>query len=291
VAGETPLNELLSHALLSLTRAYERTDPAAPTLPFYANVLRVVEGPGADFRKVAVDARISKRVAKTLLTEASHLPDLDKARALGAQTLAATEAAWEPGAKLRKPLEALVAQFDLEHPHFWMQYGAADMSAIGGRWPSHGTDWKPVVRTEPLGELPVSALLSAALMDFTIRYEGGMTFALAWTVFALNHFPDAGVAYADAPPRAFLSGDGRSTLERHGQVKVGDGVARLTDVGKFCRDAYAPNVARVEDEWRAAFGVKTVTNLRRALVSPKLEPDLADHPLLGFNPSRIATSR
>ena len=58
MAGE-PLNILLSRPLLSLTRAYERVDPAAPTLPFYANVLRVIDDDGVEFREFPALARIS----------------------------------------------------------------------------------------------------------------------------------------------------------------------------------------------------------------------------------------
>ena len=289
---ELGLHALLSHGLLSLTRQYERTDTAAPTLPFYANLLRILETVDDDYRDVARRASISKRAAKTLLNEASKLADLDERRAAGASALAATEVGWKPTAKLRKPLEALVTQFDLEHPWYLMQYGTADSSAIGGKWPGHGQDWKPVEREGRLGVLPLCALLSAGLMDFTIRYESGRTLGLSWTTHALRGFPDEGVAFGDASPRMHLSGDGRSTLERHRFVIVKSGWVTLTDVGRFCRDALPSNVARVESEWREKFGDKTVTALRSALteVDSDLEPGLADFPILAWYPFREASA-
>jgi hypothetical protein len=172
-------------------------------------------------------------------------------------------------------------------------YGSADMSAIGGNYPRHGQDWKPVLRDGPDSAqgLPLSALLSQALMDFTIRYESGFTWALSSTVHSLLPFPDEGFLFREAPKRAYLTGDGKSLLERHGLVDVDDGGgdkkqrrATLTTRGTFARDAYEGNVARVEKEWREAHGDDAVAALRDALtdVATKLEPGLADHPLIGW---------
>jgi hypothetical protein len=131
------VNVLLSRALISLTRAYERTDPDAPTLPFYADLLRVLDDEGIGLREIPARARISKRVVTTLVnssekaglltneTKVVRLTDAGTlARAAGEKTLAAAEAAWTSSVgeskamKLRAALETVVAQMALEHPHY-----------------------------------------------------------------------------------------------------------------------------------------------------------------------------
>ncbi|HUR79016.1 MAG TPA: hypothetical protein VMZ22_13795 [Acidimicrobiales bacterium] len=295
VTDEMELNVLLARPLISLTRAYERADPEAPSLPFCANLLRVLDTDAVDVRALPGRARISKRAVRTLVRAAKQRALVNNDAKLvqltahgaalrdrSAATLATAEANWHESGAVRKALQKIIGQFDLEHPHYLAQYGPADLSAIGGRHPGHGQDWKPVRREGPLDDLPLTALLSQALMEFTISYESGQTFALAWTIHALRHIPDAGVAFAHAPVRARLSGDGRSTLERHGAVTVVKGVAKLTGGGKVYRDAYAPNVARVEQEWRDRYGDSTVTAARKALtaLNAELEAGLADHPVL-----------
>ncbi|MEY2470067.1 MAG: hypothetical protein QOF21_2765 [Actinomycetota bacterium] len=303
------MNTQLAHALISLTRAYART-AEAPTLPLYAVVLRPLEESGTAVKEFPTLARISKRAATTLLNGAeksglltnedkvARLTDVGvRARDLGEKTLAATEAEWGASigdaavASLRDALEAVVAKFELEHPHYVMTYGTADVSAIGGKYPRHGTDWKPVIRSgsDSAAGLPLSALLSQAIMDFTIRYESGFTWALSSTVHALLKFPDDGMLLTDAPSEAGLTGDGKSLLERHLIAEVDDGGgdrkarrATLTMQGKFARGEYSSNVARVEREWRAAHGDAADDALRAALseVDARLEPGLADHPLI-----------
>jgi hypothetical protein len=282
------LNVLLSRCLISLTREYDRTDPTAPPLPFYANLLRVLDGERDDAREVATRARISKRAAKTLLNAAMKKGAGLAARDRAAHALAEAERAWTTRVgrarvtTLRTALEGVVGQLELEHPHYVMQYGTADLSAIGGKWPGHGQDWRPVQRVEPLGALPLTALLSQALMDFTIRYESGRTWSLSSTIHALRKFPDEGLSFGAVPRVQPVGGDGRSNLQRLGVVSIDNGLVKLTALGKLCRDAYEPNVARVEQEWRDSYGDKPVRNLRAALaaVTARLEPGLAGHPLL-----------
>ncbi|MBA2607700.1 MAG: hypothetical protein H0U92_02040 [Actinobacteria bacterium] len=293
MAAELGLNVLLARPLISLTRAYERVRPDAPPLPFYAGYIRALDGANDTPREVATRARISKRAAVALGTAfaKSGLARQD-AQARSQVALSAAEDAWRPADASRAALEPLVERFELEHPHYVMTYGSADASAVGGTYPRHGQDWKPVLRSEPLGDLPVSALLSQALMDFTIRYESGFVWALSSTVHALLKFPDEGLLLSDAPKEAGLTGNGKSGLERHLVVEVDNGGgdrkmrrATLTLRGKFARDAYEANVVRVEQEWRARCGDATVSALRAALtqVNAELEPGLADHPLLAWS--------
>ena len=75
----------------------------------------------------------------------------------------------EVASQLRASLESLVAAFPLEHPHYPASYGLADASITGG----NGVDWKPVRRTggDPVANLPLSALVSQALVAFAMEYE------------------------------------------------------------------------------------------------------------------------
>jgi hypothetical protein len=312
------LNVLLARPLLSLTRAYERTDREAPPLPFYANLLRVLDDRGVDIRELPALARVSKRAVATMtksaFVEVDGSPKLarltpagEKAKARAAANVAAAELEWAAAIgdgrviNLRTALETLVAQFELEHPHYVITYGTADVSAIGGNFPRHGTDWKPVHRIgrDSAAGLPLTALLSQALMDFTIRYESGFVWALSSTVHALLKFPDEGLLLREAPKEAGITGAGKSLLERHVVVDVDDGGGdrqqrrvTLSMRGKFARDAYAGDVARVEREWRQAYGDEPVDALRAALeaIATELEPGLADHPLMTWMPDLYESS-
>jgi hypothetical protein len=59
-------------------------------------------------------------------------------------------------------------------------------------------DWKPVLRDEgdTVTALPLSALLSEALMAFTIDYEGSGGLSLAATANVVRHMDDEGVDVA-----------------------------------------------------------------------------------------------
>jgi hypothetical protein len=147
----TPLNELVSGALADLTR-----EVGDASLPVYANLLRLIPEDGLELRRVPELARVSKRAAhwdaaiaqrngwvtatdKTLQLTASGRDRRDDC----ADRVDAAEAAWRETfgddlfAELRKSLETLVAQFDLELPHHPVGYGPADPSVTGGvsgRW-------------------------------------------------------------------------------------------------------------------------------------------------------------
>ena len=202
------------------------------------------------------------------------------------------------GETLRAALQALVGRLDIELPHYPMIYGTADTRAAGGRAvaarpgppriPAHGTDWVPVIRKEEdtTTGLPLHALLSQALMAFTIDYEERSLFSLAVSATVARCMPDGALALDQVPPILGVNGTGKTSLERHGAVRVtGTGqerVAHLTSVGVEMRERHAPIVADVEGMWRDRYGQEIVDDLAASLrrVDSRLGGDLPDHVLV-----------
>jgi hypothetical protein len=311
-SADLPLNVLLARSVLSLTREYERSGENLSSLAMLLVAFRVVDDDGVDPADASTLARASRRAMHALLKttgferrdERVYLTAAGQvARAEGFAALAAAESAWTSRvgkarvAAVRKGLVELVDTFELELPHYWVSYGGVDPRVTGGnfraaqlgppRIPAHGQDWKPVLRSagSSAASLSLTALLSQALVAFAIEYETHAG-SLSDAVHALAPLDPAGAPLKAAPPRAELTGTGKSRLERHGIVKVesrpGRGpIARLTSLGEYLRDAYGPTTARVEATWRDRYG-EAVSRLRSALetVFPKLEDGLADHPFL-----------
>jgi hypothetical protein len=171
-------------------------------------------------------------------------------------------------------LEAVVAELPLEHAHYPCGYGTADWRVTGGS----GVDWKPVprVRTgDTVSSLPLLALLSQALVGFAVEYESRVPFALLVGVYFDAYFGDGALPLAEVPPILMVTGNGKSSLERHGAVQVDTaGNVVLTSLGRQLRDAYRPTVASIESSWGASGAT-----LGRALEDLELEhAGHADHP-------------
>lgn len=273
----TPINELLSRTLLGITRAYEQADPEAPSLA----LLQMVDG----------SAPVSKRAMVPVARQLQKLTHADRDRGVAARA-----AAEKKFVSLRAPLAALVDKFELELPHYWVTYGAADPTVTGGRYrpgsdgsprlPPHGADWKPVLReSKTARELSVTALASQALCNFAIDYEVAGA-PLGWTILGtLPIDPKKGTPMAEVGRFADLSGDGRAGLERHGVVKVGPKprqLATLTEVGRRVRAAYPSHAFTVEQRWRDVYGDAAVTAVRTVL--EKVAPPGPAHPYLRWNP-------
>ncbi len=310
---DLPLNVLLSRPLLSLTREYERHDETPLPLPMLLLALRIVDHDGVDPREAPALARASRRAMHIFLKTPWFEQRAGRvrlsatgraARVAGFEALAAAEPAWTARvgkarvAALRAALVGLVDQFELELPHYWITYAGVDPRVTGGnfrpakpgppRIPARGQDWAPVLR-EPGSsstDLSLTALLSQALVGFAVEYEAHLG-ALSDAVLTLAPLDPEGTPLEEAPWLAGLTGSGKSRLERHGIVKVTEEgkrgqVARLTRIGTYLRDEYAPATARAEALWRDLYGETGVTHLRSALeaVTAKLEDGLADHPFL-----------
>jgi hypothetical protein len=258
-----PLNVLLSHALLDLTRVCEQA--GATEVVLWSNLLRVIDDGGIDRNALPSMVRLSKRAVKSTVDGlARHgLARVDdgvvrltdqarRARDDWGAAMARAEATWPAARSLRAPLEEVVARLPLEHSHYPCGYGTADWRIIGGS----GVDWKAVPRdpgADTVSSLSVIALLSQALVGFAVEYESRLPFAIVVGVYLDAAFTDGPVLLHDAPPALMITGNGRSSLERHGAVKV-DRSKRvaLTSVGRRLRDAYRPTVEAVESSLEAA---------------------------------------
>lgn len=192
--------------------------------------------------------RVSKRAMKTILNAAAKqgLVAVEGEEVRLAVSLPPIEPTSCP------PLQALVSQLELEHPHFPVPYGTADPSFCGRG--SGGRDWEPVRRGPAWSAegLPMTALLSEALVAFAIEYERQRRGPIQWAANILEGLDDVGVDVAPAPDRGPHS---MANLERLRIVTVGqDKVVRLTARGRAMRDAYRPLCERVESRWRQRMG-------------------------------------
>lgn len=297
-----------------------------PSLPLWSNLLRCAGEEGIALRDLPRLARLSKRATGALVdgaerrwglvaVEAAAAPRAARilrlteqgrrAREAGQSMLAQVEERWRTrfGADrldpLRSSLEALVRQLALELPHYPMGYGMADHSMTGGRHvpekpgppriPAHGQDWSPVLREggDPLTGLPLSALLSQAVVAFAIDYEREACEAMATAANLLRVIGDEGLLLRELPPGASGVGWGDLRPGRHGKLVVElDPVnprtkrVRLTPEARRTRDAYGPLVAEIECRWQGQYGEEVLRTLRAALepVVSELGSGLAHFP-------------
>jgi hypothetical protein len=306
-----PLYALLSRVLGHVTTEAEasaRVGPDVPSLAVWSNVLRCVAEAGADGldeRELPERARISSRLATAAVTGAARrgwviaepvagggkhrrarLADagLDAAN-LWPEHLAQLDSSQLNQSPLRALLEQLVGKLEFELPHFPASYGAADPSAIGSPFMQntrkkddsrlvHGKDWKPVLRGEgdTVSSLPVTALLSQALMAFTIDYESGFPWPLESTANVLRHISVEPRSLAEVPGDHGITGAGKSLLERHLIVAVSRDdsgprakLVALTDRGVAVLQHHPGRLEAVEGQWREHFGDDVIAGIREAL--------------------------
>jgi hypothetical protein len=230
-----PLDVLLSHAVLDLTRAAERIDPTVNVVR-WSDFLRVVDG--STKKTLHLDARISKRTIPGYVTSTTraggltvdargtfHLTDAGNAvrDAWGAVIRSACDGfEAQHGDALRQALTTVVAGLELEMPHYLHPYGTVDPSVAGG------VDWKRVPRdraADTTSDLSILALLSQALTAYSMQYEkrGG---ALLWAVH--------------------LARDGR------GPMPFGSTFERHRFDAQAWGGAYVPLTAAIEASWSDA---------------------------------------
>ncbi len=145
-----------------------------------------------------------------------------------------------------------------------------------------GQDWRAVVRGEgdTVAGLPLSALLSQAVMAFAIDYEGCGGLSLARRGNALRAIGDEGLdvnirmARAGGVPTPVPVDAALAGLERHAfatltpdpdNKKMGRFV--LSEKGRLVRDAYDDIVIAIEQRWKRRYGSTLMRNLRTALTS------------------------
>jgi DNA-binding MarR family transcriptional regulator len=307
MSDRVPLSVLLSKSLVALTREFEAEGAGRlplPSLTMWSNVLQYVSEEGVDLGTFWRTARISKRAVRAAIhaverygyvvvesDAANEKRKLVRLTEGGRNTRDAmlrlfdvVDARWRKrfGPRtidgLRRSLEALVGRLELELPHYPTGYGAADPSVGRG-----GQDWKAVPR-EPgsdVSQLPLSALLSQALMAFSLDFEAsGMSHALAANVLRL--VGTDGRPLDELPHATHIAG-----LERHGVIRLEPDpgntkrtIVRLTARGRAARDGYPQVIERIEREWRGRYGADAIDAVRAALerIVADLDDDLPHHP-------------
>ena len=205
----TPLQALLSHALIGFEQEYDSLagDAATPHLGIWANALRVIGDDGLDLRELGPRAILAKRAVRVVVRdlEAQGWIGIEKvanvrglrmlrltapgrhAREAGERLASAVERRWRGryGAAtidgLRAALAAIADTIDVELPHYLTGYGPGDGAITGGpylpeqagppRIPARGEEWPVVLRWSKATELPLFALVSIVLAAFAIDYE------------------------------------------------------------------------------------------------------------------------
>jgi hypothetical protein len=153
--------------------------------------------------------------------------------------------------------------------------------------------------------LPLSVLLSAPLVAFTIEFDNevghqlphrtanwgrspGATKNSPWVVSqamwanVLQYVDEAGVPVSELRERARTTQLQLPGLTRWGYLSVGseaDPVVRPTVVGREAQQIMRPLAAVVEQRWRSRFGAAKVSRLRAALlaIGGQIDVDLPDY--------------
>jgi len=203
--------------------------------------------------------RVSKRAMTTILKASTRLGLVE---AEGTDVALRVELpAVEPASCM--PLATLVSQLELEHPHFPVPYGTADDSFTGGP----GVDWKPVPResTSSVDGLPMTALLSQALVAFAIDYERAGRVAMQWALRLRVGRPAGG-------------------MQRHGVVGA---TGAPTPRGVAMRDAFEPLCTELESRWRAQHGPTLIDDVIDAVRVEAVE-DPPPFPLVSWTGAEFA---
>lgn len=312
MATSPPLSALLSQVLISLSVAYERAGAGkepVPGLEVWSNLLRCVDDEGLTEGELPEVTRLSKRAVRSRVgnairrgwlrvergkpgTKNAHLRPTDQGhevRQAWPELSAGAVAAWAAqagteAATLEAALKTLVKKLELELPHFPASYGGVDWSVTG----NGGQDWRPVRRGagDTTTSLPLPALLSQALMAFTLDYEAdtGIASCLALDANVIRFLAAEGRPVTVLPKQRR---DGLDTIVRHGFVERyeegGTTYVRLTAKGKQAHDHYAPRLAAVEKDWDERYGVAELRKALEAIVHT-LELDLPHHPIGLYDP-------
>ncbi|MGH9617062.1 MAG: hypothetical protein ACRD28_10005 [Acidobacteriaceae bacterium] len=289
MTGPSTLPSLLWEALRTLDEEHSRQGAGTlyiPSLELWSNLLRAINQTGIDRRELPAILRLSKRAVRSRVSTATRhgwvelssvgsRHEVVRLTPRGASAVArwtilrrTVEDCWKAAVgikrsvSLRTSLEELVAALPLELPHYPASYGAADASITGG----HGKDWKAVPRAggDTTSDLPISALVSQALVAFAMEYEEQSPVALSLSTQVIRRIPAEG-----QPLHVIGQSPGVAALIRHGFMRVsnrgGSKVAFLTLRGLDVQRAYEPRIYGIETAWRQKFGDSLITELRRSL--------------------------
>lgn len=161
--------------------------------------------------------------------------------------------------QLREALRTLIDRLGLELPDCLPILGYGLFSRV--------PDCK---RGEPVGDLPLSALLSRPLLAIAIEFERDSDLSLAIAANVLRVLDDQGIRLRDLPTITGVSKESiamaMGILRTKRLVAVAAGVVCLTPSGVAAQNASNHLLAAIEDRWRAG-------SLRDALdrIVPRLD--------------------
>jgi hypothetical protein len=146
-------------------------------------------------------------------------------------------------------------------------------------------------RVEVAG-LPLSALLSRALLSFALEYERESELSLAVGANLLRVLDGEGTRLRDLPPLTGISKEAvswamgvlvrsRLAVEAPDPAASRGKVARLTRAGSAAQRVYREFVGTVEQRWQERYTGGTVSALRQALEALATAPDGQPPPLFG----------
>jgi DNA-binding MarR family transcriptional regulator len=198
--------------------------------------------------------------------------------------------------RLREALSALISQFDVELPEYLpvLGYGLlAEAYNSEGRGQGRAT---AAVDSGVVSSLPLTALLSQALLAFTIDFERESEVSMAISANVMRLLGEKGVPVRDLPRLSGVSKEAiamaLSFLEKRRFIVVEPTpnasrgkVARLTHKGQEAQDTYRRLLGALEERWRGRFGEETIHNVRESLEQLVGEPSAHLSPLFrGLEP-------
>ena len=190
--------------------------------------------------------------------------------------------------RLRKSLCDVISQFDIELPDC--------LPILGYGLFSKGHDYKrraPGTRKDEDNDgstLPLSALLSRALLAFALEFEAESELSLAISANVVRVLDEKGVRVRDLPR---ISGVAKEQikialgfLQKRGCVVIVSDpasrtakLARLTPKGLRAQPSYHQLVGVIEERWQARFGKDCTRELRNSLERLVREGTLPASPL------------
>ena len=175
---------------------------------------------------------------------------------------------------LREALRAIVARIDVELPEFLPIVGSSNRMAVD----------LPLRERRGADSLHLAALLSQALLAYTLDFERQSELSLPLSANFVRVLDEKGIRVGDLPVAAGVSKEAAAmaltVLAKTGHVALegvtaATKVARLTSAGRRFQKACGQLHPDIEKRWRQRFGADDVRRLRSALERVLEHADLA----------------
>jgi hypothetical protein len=193
---------------------------------------------------------------------------------------------------LRKVLDALTGQFEFELPDCLPILGYGLFSRVPGLRRLTAEETNSGVDSQ----LPLSALLSRALLAFAVEFESGSELSLAICANVVRLLSNVGVPLRDLPRLAaiskeavavslnYLQKNGYAIVEPESPASRAKAVV-LTAKGEYAQTAYHQRLREVEESWEDRYGLDIIRTLVDTLKRLVGEPTAKSSPLFrGLEP-------